>query len=864
MTNVNKSSLHGSEFPEVIDLDTTKKFDVTGMTCAACQSHVQKAVDKVSGVKQCEVNLLMNSMTVSYDDGETNPQAIIQAVTDAGYGAALPGESSAQPDISKAEKDQAADTKQRIIWSAVFLILLMYVGMGGMIGLPLPPFLSGMENMMVTAIVELLLVLPILVLERRYFISGFRSLKALSPSMDALIALGAGASLLYSLYSTLAMAAALGHMDMETAMTHMNGLYYESAGTILTLISIGKYMEERSKGKTKDALKKLMDLTPKTATVLREGKEVTVAAQEVAVGDILVVRSGEGIPVDGIVVNGNGAVDESAITGESLPVEKQAGDKVIGATVNQSGYFTFRATQVGDETTLAKIIALVEDAAGSKAPIARLADKVCAVFVPAVIAIAVVTAIVWLIAGQSFGFALSRAIAVLVISCPCSLGLATPTAIMVGTGRGADLGVLYKSAEGLETLSRVDTVVLDKTGTVTKGAPEVTDCTDLSGGSLLPLAAALEHASEHPLSLAVTEYAQRQGVSRFLPVSDFSATPGMGISGTIDGRRVSAGNRRFMDSLQISFDSQYDQAAQDGKTVLYFAADGKALGVICCADEVKPDSPAAVAQLKQDGIQVVMLTGDNPVTAAAIGRKTGIDTVYAGVLPQGKEAKVRALMDDGRKVAMIGDGINDAPALMRADVGVAIGAGTDIAMESADVILTRSSLSDAVNAIHLSRATLRNIKQNLFWAFFYNCIGIPIAAGVLYPSLHLSLNPMLGALAMSFSSFFVVTNALRLRFFRPTMTAVTADPAQSEDLSHTSDTIETKESSIMTKTISIEGMMCQHCVKHVTDALNKLEGVSAAVSLENKNAVCEITGSVTDEQLKAAVTDAGYEVTGIA
>lgn len=845
-------------------MDTTKKFDVTGMTCAACQSHVQKAVDKVSGVKQCEVNLLMNSMTVSYDDGETNPQAIIQAVTDAGYGAALPGESSAQPDISKAEKDQAADTKQRILWSAVFLVLLMYVGMGGMIGLPLPPFLSGMENMMVTAIVELLLVLPILVLERRYFISGFRSLKALSPSMDALIALGAGASLLYSLYSTLAMAAALGHMDMETAMTHMNGLYYESAGTILTLISIGKYMEERSKGKTKDALKKLMDLTPKTATVLREGKEVTVAAQEVAVGDILVVRSGEGIPVDGIVVDGNGAVDESAITGESLPVEKQAGDKVIGATVNQSGYFTFRATQVGDETTLAKIIALVEDAAGSKAPIARLADKVCAVFVPAVIAIAVVTAIVWLIAGQSFGFALSRAIAVLVISCPCSLGLATPTAIMVGTGRGADLGVLYKSAEGLETLSRVDTVVLDKTGTVTKGAPEVTDCTDLSGGSLLPLAAALEHASEHPLSLAVTEYAQRQGISQFLPVSDFSATPGMGISGTIDGRRVSAGNRRFMDSLQVSFDIRYDQAAQDGKTVLYFAADGKALGVICCADEVKPDSSAAVAQLKQDGIQVVMLTGDNQVTAAAIGRKTGIDTVYAGVLPQEKEAKVRALMDDGRKVAMIGDGINDAPALMRADVGVAIGAGTDIAMESADVILTRSSLSDAVNAIHLSRATLRNIKQNLFWAFFYNCIGIPIAAGVLYPSLHLSLNPMLGALAMSFSSFFVVTNALRLRFFRPTMTAVTADSAQSEDLSHTSDTTETKESSIMTKTISIEGMMCQHCVKHVTDALNKLDGVTAAVSLENKNAVCEITGNVTDEQLKAAVTDAGYEVTGIA
>ena len=838
---------------------TTKKFDVTGMTCAACQAHVQKAVDHVEGVQQCEVNLLMNSMTVSYDDQTVAPETIIQAVTNAGYGASLPGEKPADVDVSKAEKEHASDVKKRILWSAGFLAVLMYVGMGGMMGLPLPPFLAGMENMLVVAIVQLLLTIPIVVLERQYFISGFRSIRALSPSMDALIALGAGASLLYSVYSTLAMAAAMGRMDMEGAMAHMNGLYYESAGTILTLITVGKYMEERSKGKTKDALKKLMDLTPKNATLLRDGQEVSVPADQVQAGDVLVVRSGERIPVDGILLSGNGAVDESAITGESLPVEKFPGDKVIGATVNQTGYFTFEATQVGSETTLAKIIALVEDAAGSKAPIARLADKVCAVFVPAVITIALLTAVVWLIAGESFGFALSRAIAVLVISCPCALGLATPTAIMVGTGRGADMGVLFRSAEGLEHLSRIDTMVLDKTGTVTKGTPEVTDLTDLSGGQLLPLAGALEHASEHPLSLAITEYAKSHGGSPFSPVSDFSAQPGRGISGIIDGRRVYGGNRRYMEELGLTFDPKFDAAAEDGKTVLYFAANRTPLGVICCADAVKPDSAAAIARLKADGVDVVMLTGDNAVTAAAIGKRTGIDTVIAGVLPDEKEAKIRELMEQGRKVAMVGDGINDAPALMRADVGVAIGAGTDIAIESADVILTRSTLADAVNALHLSRATLRNIKQNLFWAFFYNCIGIPIAAGVLYPSLGLSLNPMLGALAMSFSSFFVVTNALRLRFHRPAMEAACPDPA----LCETSHTTETKESNTMTKTISIEGMMCQNCVKHVSKALNAMEGVTAEVSLENNNAVCTLTAPVTDEALKAAVEEEGYTVTGI-
>lgn len=837
---------------EVLSMESiTKKFDVTGMTCAACQAHVQKAVDKVDGVTECAVNLLTNSMTVSYDEGQTSPQAIIAAVENAGYGASLPGNVSA-PSAGQAEETHAKEVKRRIVLSACFLVVLMYIGMGGMMGLPLPGFLSGMENMMVVAIAELLLTTPIVFMGRSYFINGFKSIKALAPSMDALIALGAGASIVYSLYSTFAMAYFLGHGNMEAAMVQMDGLYFESAGTILTLITVGKYMEERSKGKTKDALQKLMDLTPKTARILRDGVEVTVPAEDVRVGDIVVVRSGEALPVDGIVRTGSGAIDESAITGESVPVEKLPGDKVIGATVNNSGYFTFEATQVGGETTLAKIIALVEDAAGSKAPIARLADKVCAVFVPAVIAIAVLTAIVWLVMGQSFGFALSRAIAVLVISCPCALGLATPTAIMVGTGKGADLGVLFKSAEALEGLSHIHVMVLDKTGTVTKGAPEVTDLHDLSG-DLLPLAAALEHASEHPLSLAVVDYAKANGITAFQDVTDFTATPGMGISGKIGGKTVYAGNRRYMEQLNVAFDTSFDAAAQDGKTVLYFAADSAPLGVICCADEVKPDSQAAISQLKKDNVEVVLLTGDNEVTAQAIGRRTGIDTVLAGVLPDEKEAKIRQLMDSGKKVAMVGDGINDAPALMRADVGVAIGAGTDIAIESADVILTQSSLADAVNALHLSRATMRNIKQNLFWAFFYNCLGIPIAAGALYPAFHLSLSPMLGALAMSFSSFFVVTNALRLRWHKPAM----------ERTSEISQTIETKETTNMTKTVNIEGMMCQHCVKHVTDALNKLPGVTAQVSLENKNAVCTVDATVTDDALKTAVVEAGYEVTSI-
>lgn len=835
---------------EVLFMESiTQKFDVTGMTCAACQAHVQKAVDKVPGVTACAVNLLTNSMTVSYDEGATSPEGIIHAVENAGYGASLPG-TAAVPSAGQAEQAHAGEVKHRIIASAGFLIVLMYIGMGGMLGLPLPGFLAGMENMMVVAIAELLLTVPIVFMGRGYFVNGFKSMKALAPSMDALIALGAGAAIVYSLYSTFAMAAALGHGNMEAAMVHMDGLYFESAGTILTLITVGKYMEERSKGKTKDALQKLMDLTPKTACVLRNGAEVTIPAEDVRVGDIVVVRSGEALPVDGVVLSGSGAIDESAITGESVPAEKLPGDKVIGATVNKSGYFTFEATQVGGETTLAKIIALVEDAAGSKAPIARLADKVCAVFVPVVIAIAVITAGVWLFAGQSFGFALSRAIAVLVISCPCALGLATPTAIMVGTGKGADLGVLFKSAEALEGLAHTNVMVLDKTGTVTKGAPEVTDFHDLSG-ALLPLAAALEHASEHPLSLAVVDYAKSNGLTVFQDVTDFAAAPGMGISGTINGKTVYAGNRRYMEQLNVSFDTAYDAAARDGKTVLYFAADGAPLGVICCADEVKPDSADAIARLKSDGVEVVLLTGDNEVTARAIGRKTGIDTVLAGVLPDEKEAKIRELMNSGKKVAMVGDGINDAPALMRADVGVAIGAGTDIAMESADVILTQSSIADAVNALHLSRATMRNIKQNLFWAFFYNCIGIPIAAGALYPAFQLSLSPMLGALAMSFSSFFVVTNALRLRWHKPAM-------ARTSQISQTS---ETKETSNMTKTINIEGMMCQHCVKHVTDALNKLPGVTAQVSLENKNAVCTVDTSVTDDTLRAAVVDAGYEVT---
>ena len=835
---------------------SSQKFNVSGMTCAACQAHVEKAVNKVDGVQCCTVNLLTNSMVVDFDES-TTPQTIIAAVEQAGYGASLPGASAPTADHNS-EDTEAKAMLRRIAGSAFFLIILMYIAMGSMLGLPQPSFLRGEENAMVLALAQLLVTLPVLYLGRSYFINGFKSMVALSPSMDALIALGAGASMIYSLYATFSMASLMGHGQVQAAAHQIHNLYYESAAMILTLITVGKFMEARSKGKTKDALRKLMDLTPKTASLLRDGKEITVPADSVQVGDILVVRSGELIPVDGILRTGSGAVDESAITGESLPVEKLVGDKVIGATINRSGYFTFEATGVGADTTLAKIIALVEQAAGSKAPIARLADKVCAVFVPAVISIALITAAAWLISGGEFTFALSRAIAVLVISCPCALGLATPTAIMVGTGKGADMGLLFKSAQGLETLSHIDVMVLDKTGTVTKGTPEVTDVYTL-GSDFVTLAASLEHASEHPLSLAIVDYAKSKDIDHTLPVTHFTAEPGLGIRGTVRGSVIAAGNRRYMDALGVSFDAKYDAAAEDGKTVLYFARDGKALGVMCCADSVKPDSAAAIAQLQADGVDVVMLTGDNPVTAAAIAAKTGIKHVIAGVLPQEKEQHIRRLMDEGKKVAMVGDGINDAPALMTADVGIAIGAGTDIALESADVIVTGSRLSDAVNALHLSRATLKNIKQNLFWAFFYNCIGIPVAAGALYPAFGLSLNPMLGALAMSFSSFFVVSNALRLKLHKPAM----PHTAETTETSDTFETSEIKETNEMTKTIHIEGMMCPHCVRHATEALNKLEGVSAVVSLADKNAVCTLTADVSNEVLTKAIVDAGYEVTGI-
>ena len=832
---------------------TKQKFNVTGMTCAACQAHVEKTVNKVSGVACCTVNLLTNSMEVEFDN--TTPEIIINAVEKAGYGASLPHAPKAQAGTGAKEEAEGKEMLRRIVGSACFLLILMYIAMGSMLGLPQPACFVGAENALVLALAELLVTLPVLYLGRSYFINGFKSMVALSPSMDALIALGAGAALVYSLYATFTMAYLMGHGDVSGAAHHIHDLYYESAAMILTLITVGKFMETRSKGKTKDALRKLMDLTPKTATVLRNGVEQVIPADHVQVGDILVVRSGESVPVDGIVRTGSGGVDESAITGESVPAEKLPGDTVIGATMCRSGYFTFEATRVGGDTTLAGIIALVEQAAGSKAPIARMADKVCAVFVPAVITIALITAAAWLISGAEFSFALTRAIGVLVISCPCALGLATPTAIMVGTGKGADLGLLFKSAEALENLSHVDVVVLDKTGTVTKGAPEVTDVYVL-GSDFVRLAASLEHASEHPLSHAVVEYAKNKNIDYTAPVADFAMEAGMGISGTVDGKRVFGGNRRYMDALGVAFDAKYEEEAQNGKTVLYFAADGKPLGVLCCADEVKADSAAAVAKLRESGVDVVMLTGDNPVTAAAIGRKTGIDTVIAGVLPQEKESHIRRLMDEGKTVAMVGDGINDAPALMTAHVGIAIGAGTDIAMESADVILTGSRLSDGVNALHLSKATMKNIKQNLFWAFFYNCIGIPVAAGVLYPALGLSLNPMLGALAMSFSSFFVVSNALRLKLHKPAMEHM-------NETTETSYTFETKENNEMTKTIHIEGMMCPHCVRHATEALNKLEGVTAVVSLADKNAVCTLTADVSDEVLKKAIVDAGYEVTGI-
>jgi len=872
-------------------------YDITGMSCAACSARIEKGISGMEGMQQCSVNLLKNSMTVSYDEAELDSGKIIHQVEDIGYGASLHQTQGSKTTgrgkngATDAAAEAAKQMKQRLIVSLVFTIPLFYISMGHMAGWPLPSWLLGARNHMIFAFTQFLLVLPVLIAGGHYFKNGLRNLWHRSPNMDSLIALGSGAAFVYGIYAIYKIAWGFSIEDMDMVETFGMNLYFESSAMILTLITLGKFMEARAKSKTSEAITKLMDLAPKTAKVLRNGQEEEISVDDVQNGDILVVRDGDTVPVDGKITEGFASVDESAITGESLPVDKQTGDPVTGGTINRTGYFQMEATAVGEHTTLSKIIQLVDDATSSKAPIAKLADRVSSVFVPVVITIALLAAILWLLAGQSFEFALSVAISVLVISCPCALGLATPTAIMVGTGRGAAKGILIKSAEALEITHSIDTVVLDKTGTVTQGKPIVTDVIALEADGktagentqayteLLQLAFSLEKMSSHPLAEAIVKKAEACSAA-FQEVSDYEMIPGQGIAGTIDKARCLAGNRKLMETNRIDISvaaGLQEKLADEGKTPLYFAQGGKFLGVIAAADVVKPTSREAIARLQEMGMDVIMLTGDNARTAEAIKKQVGIKTVIADVLPQDKEEKVRQLQEQGHKVAMVGDGINDAPALARADVGIAIGAGTDVAIESADIVLMKSDLMDAASAVSLSRAVMRNIKQNLFWAFFYNAIGIPVAAGVLYPAFHILLNPMIGAAAMSFSSVSVVSNALRLRFFTPKWKheSGTADlqttgnggmMEQSTAAAEIADRIaqndESKGETTMKKTIKIEGMMCQHCVKAATKALEGVAGVTAVtVSLEDKQAVVE--GTATDEALTAAIVDAGYEVKGI-
>ena len=860
-----------------------QKFDVTGMTCTACSAHVDKAVRKVCGVEQVNVNLLGNSMVVDYQPDQTTPEAIIAAVTDAGYGAALPAQAKGKTAAPAAPtmEEELAHMRHRLIASFVFLIPLFYIAMGHMMGWPLPAWFHDPGNAFAVAFLQLLLVLPIMYVNDKYYRVGFKTLWKRAPNMDSLIALGSAAAVIYGVAALFQIGTGLGQAayglgDTAAALARAEhyamDLYFESAGMILTLITLGKYLETRSKGKTSQAITRLMDLAPKTATVRRGETEVDIPVEEVQVGDLVVVRPGGRIPVDGEVVEGRSSVDESALTGESLPVEKGPGDRVAAAAINKSGSFVFKALRVGEDTTLAQMIRLVDEAASSKAPIAKLADKVAGVFVPVVIAIAIVTAAVWLAVTGSVERALTAGVAVLVISCPCALGLATPVAIMVGTGKGAENGILIKSAEALETLHTIKTVVLDKTGTLTQGKPVVTDTLPAPGVTpeeLLCVAAALEKPSEHPLAEAILAEAEHRNIP-LPPVEDFEALPGQGIRGTLHGQRVLVGNQAMLEGAGISLGGWPQTAqtlAQAGKTPLYFAEGDQVLGVVAVADTPKPTSAAAVAGFKELGIEVIMLTGDNQRTAEAVGRSLGVDRVIAQVLPQDKDRVVSQLQAEGKRVAMVGDGINDAPALARADVGLAIGAGTDVAIESADIVLMKSDLMDAVNAVRLSKAVIRNIKQNLFWAFIYNIIGIPLAAGVWFPLFHLQLSPMFGAAAMSMSSVCVVSNALRLKLFQPIRPQMPEPLEQSPAPVPAGEAISTQQlkgaSNTMEKIVNIEGMMCGHCVAHVDKALNAIDGVSAQVSLEDKRAVCTLSKEVPDEVLKNAVVEAGYEVTSI-
>lgn len=881
-----------------------ERFDVTGMTCSACSSHVEKSVGKLTGVENVSVNLLTNSMQVEFDENKLDTAGIIKAVEDAGYGAAVKdghaksgtktsGQSDSQENSGLSAVEQnVKNMKKRLIVSLIFWIPLMYVSMGHMIyqwlNIPMPPFtmnfLHGNENAITYAFTQFLLLLPILIANQKYFKNGFKTLWHRSPNMDSLIAIGAGAAILYGIFAIYRIGYAMGHGDMAVVHQYAHDLYFESAGTILTLITIGKYLETKSKGKTSEAITKLLNLAPKTVTAVRDGVEQVVDAADVEKGEIFLVKPGESVAVDGIVLEGKSSFDESAITGESIPVPKQEGDTIVSASINKSGLIRAKATKVGEDTTIAQIIRLVEEASSSKAPIAKMADKIAGVFVPAVITIALITGVIWLISGATFEFAMSTAIAVLVISCPCALGLATPVAIMVGTGKGAENGILIKSGDALETAHQIDTVVLDKTGTITQGKPVVTDIICAAGKNadktqLLQIAGSLEKGSEHPLAEAIVNYCVTNNIS-LEKVTDFNALFGKGIEGTVSGTHYYAGNEKMMEEKGISLSTeqknQIQALAKQGRTPLLFADEKQFLGIVAVADVVKPTSKEAVQKFRNYGIHVIMLTGDNEVTAQAIKEQVGIDEVIAGVLPTQKEEKISALKQAGHKVAMIGDGVNDAPALASADVGIAIGAGTDVAIESADIVLMKNDLLDAVGAVKLSKAVIRNIKENLFWAFFYNSIGIPLAAGVLYPLFQIKLNPMFGAAAMSLSSVCVVSNALRLRWVKlhdakktqidphqDVVACTIADINQHNALDNNiKSTNNDKGESTMTTTISIEGMMCAHCQAHVEKALKEVAGVTeVTVSLENKNAV--VTGDASVEALKQAVVDAGYEVTDV-
>ena len=820
-----------------------EKYDIIGMSCSACSARIDKDVRKVSGVKDVNVNLLSNSMVVEYDENLVDSHVIMQTVEDAGY-KALPFH---QNEVKENKQEDALDQKKKsVILSFVFLLPLFYISMGHMMNMPLPTFLLGHENMMIFALTQLFLTLPILYINRGYFQRGFHSLWKRSPNMDSLIALGSAAATIYSIYAIFMMGYDLGHGNMNEAHQYMMQLYFESAGMILTLISLGKYLESRSKKKTSEAIEKLMNLMPATATLLIDNQETVVPIEQVQVGDIVVVKAGQSIPLDGEIIKGQTSIDESMLTGESLPVDKTIGAKVIGATMNIDGYIQVRVTHTNQDTVLSQIIQLVEDASSSKAPIAKLADKISGIFVPTVIVISLITFITWLAVGQTFHFALTCAIAVLVISCPCALGLATPTAIMVGTGKGAQLGILVKSAEKLELLSHSDTIVLDKTGTLTQGKPQVVEIipVDCDEEELLQLAGTIETASQHPLAKAIVNYVKERKIV-YNEIESFEMIQGQGLKGIYNDKVLLSGNKRLMEENHIDLSMVYEKSqelARQGKTPLYYAYNQKIIGMIVVSDVLKPTTKQAIEKLIDMNLKVYMLTGDNALTAKAIGDELNIETI-AEVLPQDKEKHVRILQEQGHKVVMVGDGINDAPALMRADVGIAMTSGTDIAMDSADIVLMKNDINDVVTSLELSHAVIKNIKENLFWAFFYNVIGIPIATGLFYPINGWLLDPMFGAAAMSLSSVFVVSNALRLRFFKPHQ-------------------IKKRKDDKKMKVMNIEGMMCAHCQAHVEKALNDIEGVQARVDLKNKCANIELSKDVNDQTLIKAVEDAGYTVKG--